>query len=99
MGHHELCAGRRRPLEELPMSGHPRGHQLYLLGTGDLKAVGAVVVEGLRLEELVQVVEDLPERGDAGTIETLVLWVRGRYDALARRGTRYHKVWGGVGEA
>jgi hypothetical protein len=59
MAEHELGAIRRGPLEQLPLCRHARHDQRDLLCAGHLQPVRSVVSEGVDLEQLVEVGDDL----------------------------------------
>jgi hypothetical protein len=65
--HDQVGAGLDRPLEQLAMRRDAGDDGPDLVGAGDLQPVGPVVAEPGRLQQLVQVLEDVAQRGDEKT--------------------------------
>src|SRR5947209_9363038 len=62
----QVGAPRCGQLEELEVRRDARGDRRDLGATRDLQPVGPVVLEALRLQQRVELVEDLPERRGHG---------------------------------
>lgn len=88
MDEQQLSVLRCGQLEELGMGRDARGDRAYIGASGDLQAVQAVVLEALRLEQAVQLRQDLAD-GGGHVGEDSARWLVGYFADTSGRGAAW----------